>query len=164
MEEVLDKMKTETYNQDNSCGKDAMATQRGGSAADCTKKSAGKALTVSDSSSTETNSYGTGRKKLSWRRRFGSFVASECGVLFVPDALQYDPKRAEKRVEKRERLEDADIRESEKFLQELIERPTIDPNQEEPVKIQGEYIPALKASMLQGLARASQPRAAKGGK
>ena len=110
------------------------------------------------------NLYGKGRKNLSWRRQFGRFVAGECGVLFVPDVAQYDPKRAEKRVEKRERLEDSDIRECERFLQELIERPTIDPDQEAPVVIQGENVPALKAAILQGLARASQPKLSRGGK
>ncbi len=172
----FDRMESREYNRGNSCGKDASdatkhrtATHRGGSAADCTKKSAGEALTVSEPSSSRTNHYGTGRKMLSWRRQFGRFVAAECGVLFVPDVAQYDPKRAEKRIEKRDPLDDADIRQSEKFLQELIERPTIDPDQEAPVVIQGEAIPALKAAMLQGLARASQPKVSseaspKGGK
>ncbi len=157
-------MKIAEYNRGNSSSASQQVAHRGGSAADCTKKSAGKALTVSDSSQHETNSYGKGRKNLSWRRQFGRFVAGECGVLFVPDVAQYDPKRAEKRVEKRERLEDSDIRECERFLQELIERPTIDPDQEAPVVIQGENVPALKAAILQGLARASQPKLSRGGK
>ncbi|WP_395138505.1 hypothetical protein [Armatimonas sp.] len=149
-------MKSLEYNGGNTPA--PTQEHRGGPAADCTKKSASKGLIVSKCFPSRANSYGKGRKKLSWRRQFGRFVADECGVRFVPDVAQYDPKRAEKRVEKRERLEDSDIRQCERFLQELIERPTIDPDQEAPVVIQGEAIPALKAAILQGLARASQPK------
>lgn len=46
----FDRMKSSEYNRDNSCGKDATATHRGGSAADCTKKSADVAQGVSESS------------------------------------------------------------------------------------------------------------------
>ncbi len=160
-------MKSREYNRDNSCGKDATATHNRVSGGDSStqvpdsaqKWQAGQAPLVSSPS----------RSKRAWRRRNGRFVAAECGVLFVPDVAQYDPKRAEKTLEKRDPLDDADIRQSEKFLQELIERPTIDPDQEAPVVIQGEAIPALKAAILQGLARASQPKvssevAPKGGK
>ncbi|WP_395089302.1 hypothetical protein [Armatimonas sp.] len=93
-----------------------------------------------------------------FRRLFGRFVADECGVRFVPEVAGYDPRRAEKTPEKREPLTDGDIAQSERFLRELIRHPTIDPDQEAPVVIQGEAIPALKAAMLQGLARASQPK------
>ena len=94
-----------------------------------------------------------------FRRLFGRFVAEECGVRFVPEVTGYDPRRAEKTPEKREPLTEGDIAQSERFLRELIRHPTIDPDQEAPVVILGEAIPALKASILQGLAVASQPKA-----
>ena len=120
------------------------------------KWKAEEAPTVSKPSTHQPSS----REKRTWRRRFGRFVADECGVRFETVSCHYDPKRAEKTIEKRDPLTDADVRESERFLEELIKRPTIDPNQEAPVVIQGEALPALKAAMLQGLGRASRPRGA----
>ena len=159
---MVDKKVGEAYNHDkrpcNDASADNTRVSEGIALAQvpdsAQKWQAGKAPTVSSPQPPNTSS----RSRRAWRRRFGSFVAEECGVKFVPAVAQYDPKRAEKTLEKREALTDADVRDSERFLRELIERPTINPDQEAPVVIQGESLPALKAAILQGLARASQPK------
>jgi hypothetical protein len=93
------------------------------------------------------------RDVLQFRRSFGHFVAQETGTRYQPSIVGYEPKCREKRVEKRQPMDTATVRDSERFLDALVAMETINPDQESPVVVEGEYVSAYKAAMLQSLAR-----------
>ena len=94
---------------------------------------------------------------MAWRRQYGRFVAQETGTRYQPSIVDYEPKSREKRVEKRQPMDTATVRDSERFLDALVAMETINPDQEAPVIVRysdgSEMLSAYKAAMLQSLAR-----------
>lgn len=86
----------------------AQETIRGGLAADCTKKSAHSPATAG------TSPHGRGRQPRqrphdAFRAAFGGFIADECGVRYVREEQEFDPKSAEKTLPERYPLTEGDV-------------------------------------------------------
>lgn len=98
------------------------AEDRGGSAADCSKKRAFPAKAASQPSSTE-NNYGRGRRRDAWRHEFGPFVAQETGTLYKREIGVYDQKPREKPPRREVPLSESQVTQERANLREDLKKP-----------------------------------------
>lgn len=84
-------------------------TRRGDPVADCTKKSASLARTVSHQTNHKNNRYGMGRSRDPWRSTFGTFVARETGTKYQAATRDYEPRSRESVADIRKPIDDATI-------------------------------------------------------